>query len=70
MLGYWPYATRKNIFYIYFFVKTQASQNRKKKNTSHTHPFQNLQKAQNTDVYKKINFPKPNFTHTRFSPSI
>jgi hypothetical protein len=69
MLGYWPYATRKNIFYIYFFIKTQASQNKKKKK-SHTHPFQNLQKAQNTDVYKKINYPKPNFTHTRFSPSI
>jgi hypothetical protein len=45
----------KTYFYI-FFVKTQASQKRKK--TSHTHSFQNLQKAQNTGIYIKNKFPK------------
>jgi hypothetical protein len=50
MLGYWPYATYKNIFLYFFLSKTQASQ---KKKTSHTLSFQNLQKAQNTDIYKK-----------------
>ena len=51
MLGYWPYATYKNIF-LYFFCQ-KRKHHKKKKKTSHTHPFQNLQKAQNTDIYKK-----------------
>ena len=50
MLGYWPYATRKNIVLYFFCQNTSIT---KKKKNSHTHPFQNLQKAQNTDIYKK-----------------
>jgi len=26
MLGYWPYATHKKTFSLYFFIKTQTSQ--------------------------------------------
>ena len=48
MLGYWSMQHAK-IFFIFFYQNASIT---KKKKTSHTHPFQNLQKAQNTDIYK------------------
>jgi hypothetical protein len=50
MLGYWSMQHAK-IFFIFFLSKCKHHKKKKKKR-SHTHPFQNLQKAQNTDIYK------------------
>ena len=56
MLGYWPYATRKNIVLYFFFVKTQASQKRKKKTAIHIHS--KICKRPKTLIYIKNKFPK------------
>jgi hypothetical protein len=55
MLGYWPYATRKNIV-LYFFCQNTSITKKKKKTAIHIHS--KICKRPKTLIYIKNKFPK------------
>jgi hypothetical protein len=53
MLGYWPYATRKNIFFIYFFLSKHKHHKTERKTIQAIHIHSKICKRPKTLMYIK-----------------